>query len=238
MIIIQKIGKLFILLLIVAGLSSCGDDTETAPFEVIGEVIIAKRMINEETNFARIYYAYGNQPMASATVTLPEGGTIQLSAYDGTKRTYLEEPSIEDFSTELPEIGQFDFAVVNEDIEHTVTETLEFNDLPFAIIDSVGYSNQMVHVEWQSADDADSYHVRMVDDNYEPVFVGQLLNNTVSVYEITLSSSGWAGTPEQGKTYGIEVLAYKYEDGLTTGNDYLFNVNDLSISSKEVIWGE
>ena len=54
MITIQKIGKLFILFLIVAGLASCNDD-DPAPFEVTGEAIIVKRMLEDTTQYALMF---------------------------------------------------------------------------------------------------------------------------------------------------------------------------------------
>lgn len=237
MVTIQKIGKLFILFLIVAGLASCNDDDEVAPFQVIGEAVIVKRVINQETQYARYFYAYGNQPMTSAEVDLPEGGTITLSE-DQTERSYYDMPEIEDFTDTVPPIGQFEFTVVNQGIEHFDTETLEFNDLAIPVIDSVSYSNQKIYVGWEipTTDKPDSYLVRLVDDEHNIVFSGVLLNNTADVYYIEASSNGWIEAPEQ-KAYNVELWAYKYEDGIS-GNDVHFNVNDLSIASTQVIWGD
>jgi len=236
MISIQKIGKLALVLLVLGGFASCKDEQETAPFEVTGEVILIKRMIDDEVMYARTYFAYGNQPMQSGEVTLAEGGTLPLTAADDTKRTWQKTPAIVDFSATVPVIGQFDFTVMNEDIEHMVSDVLEFNDLGFPTIDSAGYNNGTIRVEWQDVANADSYLVRMVDENYELVFVGQLLNTNYTTYEIASNSGVWSKTPANGETYMVEVHAFKFEDGATNEN-YLYNANDLSIASKEVVWG-
>jgi len=238
MITIQKIGKLFILFLIVAGLASCNDDDDVAPFQVIGEAIIVKRVINQETQYARYFYAYGNQPMASAKVDLPEGDTSTLSAADQKKYTYYDLPELADFTDTVPPVGQFKFTVVNEDIEHFDTETLKFNDLAIPVIDSVSYSNQKIYVGWEipTTGKPDSYLVRLVDSENKIVFSGVLLANTADKYLIEASSNGWLETPEQ-KAYNVELWAYKYEDGFS-GTDVLRNVNDISIASTQVVWGD
>lgn len=236
MVTIQKIGKLFILFLIVAGLASCNDDENVAPFQVIGEAVIVKRVINQETQYARYFYAYGNQPMASAEVDLPEGGSITLSAADQTEYTYYDLPELADFTDTVPPVGQFEFTVLNQGIEHFDTETLEFNDLAIPVIDSVSYSNQTVYVGWElpDSDEPDNYLVRLVDGENNIVFSGVLLPNTSEKYVIAASSNGWLETPEQ-KAYKVELYAYKYEDGFS-GNDVLYNVNDISIASTDVVW--
>ena len=238
MITIQKIGKLFILLLVVAGLASCNDD-ETAPFEVTGDAIIVKRKINDEIRYARYLYAYGNYPMTSAKVTPPEGGEITLESLYVNNYTYADIPDTSGFTTTLPDIGQFTFTVVNEDIEHVVNESLSFNDLDIPVIDSISYSNQTIFVGWElpATDKPDSYLVVLVDEDYESVFSGVLLSNTADRYVIANQSGTWAKTPVNGETYMVEVHAFKYESGFTADN-YFLNANDLSIASAEVVWGE
>lgn len=236
MITTQKIGKLLILLFVLGGFASCNDKQETAPFEVTGEVIMVKRMLNDQVKYARTFFAYGNQPMSSAEVTLAEGGTIQLTAADDTKRTWQKTPTIADFSTTMPNTGLFDFTVVNEDIEHVTTDMLVVNDLGFPTIDSLSYNSGTIHVEWQDVAAAQGYLVRMVDENYESVFVGQLLNTSYNTYEIANGSGVWNKTPEDGKTYMVEVHAFVFEEGSTNEN-YLYNADELTIASHDIIWG-
>ncbi len=228
MITLQKIGKLFILFVITAGLASCGDDTETAAFDGVGDVVVVKRMLQEETRYARIYYVYGNQPMSAAEVSLPEGGTITLDPADQTKQTYYFEPSVAEFSTEVPEVGLFNFSVVNEDIPHVFSETAAFNDLAFVTIDTISVNSGLVHIEWQSNDDAEAYQVLMVDENYNQVFNGDLLSSSYSTYEFSPSQA------ESGKTYHVEVQAFSFE--ADAGSSYLYNIEEISISSTTIIW--
>jgi hypothetical protein len=229
MITLQKIGKLLILFIIVTGFAACNDDTENDNFDAIGDVSLIKRMINDEIRYTRMYYVYANQPMASAEVSLPEGGSLTLDPADQTKQTYFYEPSVMDYTTTVPTLGLFDFSVVNEDIEHIITESASNNNLGFATIDSVSVNSNMVHIEWQSVDGADAYQIRLVDENYNILFSGDLLNNTQGVYEFTPTQS-----VEIGQNYRIEVNTYSFEED--SGTSYLYNFEEIAISSIEVTW--
>jgi hypothetical protein len=237
MIKLQKFGKLSVLLMVFAGLASCNKNDNTAPFEVIGEAAIIKKLVEEELVYARVYYAYGNQPMASATVTLPEGGVYTLSAADSYKRTYYKEPEAADFSTSVPETGIFTFKVVNEDIEHTVNEELVARGLGIPNITEATPSaaNQSITVKWNLVADAENYLVRLLDDQDEQVFSGTLLKNSVVSFIIAPGSGTWNKTLENGKTYTVQVEAFIYEDSATS-NDYMYNIDEIAIGSKSIVW--
>lgn len=228
MITIQKIGKLFILFVLAAGLASCGEDTETAAFTGVGDVMVIKRKLQDETRYARSFAAYANHPMTSAVVSLPEGGTLTLESELGNKQTYYHEPSIGDFSVEVPELGLFEFTVVNEDIEHIFSENAAFNDLDFVTIDTISVNSGVVHIEWQLISEAGAYRVRMVDENNEQIFNGDLLGTNSKIYEFAPTQA------ETGKTYFVEVFAFSFEAG--SGNDPVRNIEEISISANEIVW--
>ena len=244
---IQKIGKLFILFLIVAGLASCDDDSELEEFNYYGDVVLAKRMLNNTIKYSPMYYAYGNRTITSAEVSLPEGETVSLSQSSYSSATFYDLPDISDYSEDTPDFDSYTFTIVNDGIEYTTTDILE-NDTLISIpsIDSVSFSYntyEEVYVEWELPDDnepdnePDSYLVRMVDKDYETVFTGFLLDNTQSTYKI---SDGWGSfdqTPIEGTIYTVEVHAFKYENDATT-SDYLYNVNTVAIASEDIRWGE
>ncbi|WP_340112038.1 hypothetical protein [Maribellus mangrovi] len=229
MITLQKIGKLFILLFIVAGLASCKDDTENDNFDGNGEVIVLKRQLNDDAVYARAFYVYANQPMSSASVTLPEGETLTLSPIPQTN-FYSHLPTIGDFTPSVPELGTFYFTVENEGIEHEFVESASFNDIDFATIDTVYANNNKVRIEWQLVAEADAYQVRLADENFEVLFTGDLLNNAQTIYEFWPVSQ----IPESGKTYKVEILAYSFEPD--AGNSLLYNIEEISISSVDIVW--
>lgn len=234
---IQKIGQLILFVLILLGVNSCDKNDNIAAFEVFGDVMIIKRMDGEQSKFARSYFAYGNYPMSSASVSLPEDGTITLTSPDETFRTYVKQPSLADFGNEPPITGTFNFTVVNEGIEHTVSDELTFNNLPYANITRAEYSDGVIMVGWEPVEGADNYLVRLVNNNYETVFTGYLVNASVTVYQIAATNGVMELTPENGVTYTVEVNTFDYEEGATSKNsDY--NVNEISVATTNVVWGE
>lgn len=233
---IQKNGLLIMISILLAGISSCDKDNNIAAFEVFGDVIIIKRMVGDQSKFARSYYAYGNYQMSSAEVTLPEGGTIVLASPDESKRVYLKEPAIVDYENEPPTTGNFDFTVVNEDIEHTVSDQLVFNNLAYANITRAEYTAGAAMVEWESVPDADNYVVQMHDTDNNIVFTGFLVSPANHIYQISANNGAWETTPVGGGTYIIEIHTLEYEDGATSANSE-YNINEISISSQSIVWG-
>jgi len=239
MITIQKIGKLFMMFLIVAGFASCNDDNDTEPFDAIGEVVTIKKMDMEADTvvYARAYYVYGNQPMSSAKVSLPEGGTITLTDTDTNKRTYFKEPDAADYSTDAPQTGDFTFTVVNEDIESTFAETTELKTLDIPEITEVtpSVSSGIITVKWDKVTDADSYVVRLKDDEGETVFVGTLLSSSVNNYQIASSTGTFTQSLVVGNTYTVDLQAILYED-TATNSDYMYNIEMIAIASQDLVW--
>lgn len=232
----QKIRQVALLFLVLAGVTSCDKNDSESAFEVKGDVMIIKRMIDDEVQYARSYYAYGNRSMSEASVTLPEGGTLDLVPFDGAKRSYIKEPVVADFSTDQPEDGDFDFSVINEDIEYNVTDELTFTDLPIDTITSATYNNETITVNWAKSTDADNYIVRLVDENLDPLFTGTLLNNTQGTFQISVGAGNWTGNPVTGHTYFVEVQSLSF-DADATNNDFYYNINEISVASKSIVWG-
>lgn len=231
---IQKIGQLILFVLILLGFNSCDKKDNIAAFEVFGDVMIIKRMDSDQSKFARSYFAYGNYPMSSASVSLPEDGTITLTSTDEKLRIYAKQPTPADFSSDSPMIGSYEFTVVNEGIEHMVTDQLTFNDLPYANITGANYNSGAIMVEWETVSNASKYEVRLVNSSNELLLKSSLLPDNSTLFQI---KDNFLIAPESGKTYTVEVRAIEYEEDATDGNlDY--NINEISIATTSVIWGE
>lgn len=233
MITIQKIGKLLMMFLIVAGMASCNDD-ETEPFTAYGEVLTIKKLVNDTVNYARAYYVYGNYPMSSATVTLPEGGTMDLTSYESNKQTYYEEPAAADYSKDAPEFGDFSFTVVNEGIEHTLAETTEMGTLEITEV-TVTTGSGIITVKWDKVTDADNYVVRLKDDEGAIAFVGTSLSNSAVTFQIAAGTGTFAQQLVSGDTYTLELQAIQYES-TATASDYWHNIEEISIASQDFVW--
>ncbi len=230
---ILKIGKLLVLFLVFNGLSSCQKDDNEAPFTMIAEVATVKRMINDEVNYARMYYAYGTQPMSSVKVTLAEGGLLNLTSSDASKRTWYMEPELSDFSSEMPTLGEYVFTVVNEDIEHTFTDELGNKGLGFPVISGLTAKNGMITIDWVSLANAKQYKIIVRNDQNEIHYSGPLLESIAKKFEVS-RSTGLSKDLVPGETYKVELMAFIYEDN-TTSENYLFNVEEISITSQSVL---
>ncbi|MDB4582228.1 hypothetical protein N9164_03680 [Draconibacterium sp.] len=236
---VQNFGKLLMLFVIITGVISCDKNEANITFEVIGDVFISKRLINDEEHFAHVYYAYGNQRISSATVTPQGGEEIELSPLDANEYTYGIQPTPEDFSTEFPGIGTFDFKVVNEGIEHSTSDMLLFDNLEIPHIDTVEFNSvsQTVMVEWETVSGAQSYIIKLTKDNGDIIFIGQLLNDLATVYEIDSNLGSWFEVPQYGITYNVEVHAFLY-DADADYSDYMYHIQENSIGNMKVTWGE
>ncbi|MFV0592293.1 MAG: hypothetical protein ACK5M7_12975 [Draconibacterium sp.] len=235
MITIQKIGKLLLMFLVVAGMTSCNDDDDV-PFSITGDVVTFKQMINDSVSYAPAYYAYGNYKMTSAKVTLPSGDSITLTDNEYGQSTYYQYPDSTDFSTEIPEEGTYTFTVVNEGITHSATDELEVKNLEIPTITEVtaaaGTANGTLTVNWESDTNTDNYVVWLKNDSGEVIFATKSLPNTSTTYIIS-ASTGFTKQFESGKSYTVEVHALLYEDSAL---DYLYNVEMIAIGSEDIVW--
>lgn len=236
MITIQKIGKLLMVFLIVAGMASCNDDDDKAPFAVIGETVTLKKMVDDTARYAVAYYAYGNYAMTSASVKFPSGDSIALSAMEGYKQTFYKDPASADYSKDTPEEGTFTFSVVNEGIKHTATDKLDVKDFDVPTITEVtaNTGNTSITVEWDKVTNADGYVIRLMNDEDEVVFISTFIPNTSDNFVIS-ANTGLKETLESGKTYTVDLQALLYEDS-ATASDRGWNVEMISIASEDVVY--
>lgn len=234
----QKIAKLLTLFLAAGILFSCDDDPTVVPFDVIGDVFVTKRMIDEEAQFANSYYAYGNQAMTMAQVTTPDGTEIELNSVNADGYTFGKTASDTDFTFDAPEEGNYAFDVIHEAIQHQAVDLLVFNDLDFTVISLAAMENSMLVVEWEENPDAEVYMLRLMSQEGEVVFNSPTLPSQTIRYEIDTNtgSGNWAdGYPNNGDIYTLELHAFIFDEEATEA-DYTFNIQEVSISDEEVTW--
>lgn len=181
MIKIQKTGTLLTLFLSIGILFSCNDNSSTEAFNVLGDVFVSKRMINNEAMFANSYYAYGNQAMTMAQVTDPEGTEITLHSTNSDSYTFGKPASSNDFSLDAPMEGNYTFDVINEEIQYQATDLLVFNNIDFTVIDSTSMQNEKLMVAWEENADAEVYMIRLISDEGEIVFNSPTLPNQTKI---------------------------------------------------------
>lgn len=226
------------MLLVAGNLISCNDNV-SAPFSVIGDSYIINRVGEEDIIFAQAYWAYGTQAMQSAKVTNPEGEEIILDPISTAKNIYALEPTLSDFSSELPVEGEYLFEVSNEDISHETTDLVTSDMLDIPVIDTAYYVDmrESMVVTWTPDGASEKYMVKMTDLDGNLIFSSNLLNSSQSAYEIERSAGSWFSYVQPGETYSIELHGILYEP-TATNEDFLYNVQEISIGVSECKWGE
>ncbi len=236
MIKIQKFRNSVLMLLVAFGLFSCGDDGGTAPFSVIGDVIVIKRTVDGEMKYANSYYAWGTQPMQMAKVITPTGPEFTLDALSDLKNTYGKEPGLNEFSSSAPAEGNYMFLVMHQDISHEAVDLLTFDDIDTTAISSVTISNQAASVEWVNNPDADNFVVRLTNTSGDLIFVSQTLSKEQRRLDFSPGAYGaWQETPVVGEDYLVEVLCIKYENTMDT-EDLSYHIQEISVAQQSTTW--
>lgn len=235
---IQNISKVLILALAVTGFISCSDD-EPVPFEVKGDVYLVTRLANDDLIFAMTYFAYGTQSMATAKVTSPESEEIELEALSNNKKIYAIEPTLADFSSDPGAEGNYVFDVIHEDISYQISDEVTYDIIDIPIIDTTYFDsfNQALSVEWTPDGTANHYKVRMTELDGELVFESRLLGASVEQYVIQENEGSWFKYLQSGKEYMVELHIILYEP-LASNDDYLYNIQEVSIGTQVASWGE
>jgi len=238
MITIPKFDRILAVLLTAAIFVSCNDDDNTADFTVIGDVFTTKKTINEEVQYARSYYAYGNQPMSAAKVTTPNASEITLTAANSIGNTWHKAASNGDFSTTVPTEGNYQFDVLHEDVPHEAFDILKIEDLPFSTITTNTVENSTLTVEWEGSAESEGHTIRLLSTNDEIIYASQLLSSEAIklIIDPSNSSGTWLdGYPNIGDTYKLELHAFLF-DSEASDLDRTYNIEVIAISEDEVIW--
>ncbi len=238
MIKIQKISRVFILFLVVTGLFSCGDDDNTRPFDLIGDVFVTKRMIDDEAQYALSYYAYGNEAMSAASVTTPDATEVTLSAANSMGNTWSKTATLSDFSMDYPTEGIYSFYVLNEDVPHEVNDYLTLHNSEFTEIVSSTMENSVLSVEWDENLDSEGHLLRLLTESGEVVFTSQFLSTQVSRLDIdpnTASGTWVSGHPKTGDFYTLEIHSFTF-DSDASDLDFSYHIDEIAITEQLIPW--
>lgn len=218
--------------------TSCLDDSDPQ-FDIMGDVIVTKKKVNDEVQYAPSYFVYGNLGIKSATVTLPnDGGTVDLDGTTGSL-TYSKEPAEEDYSVNIPEEGNYLFeAVSSKDEMLQVSDQLQLDDLAIPEFDSIKFiSNSTLKASWNAVSGADGYYIKILDSDGKDVFISYTLENDVTEYTILESdaSGKWQQTAATGQTYTIQINAFSYDAAATAINNG-YNIQEIAIGETQLDW--
>jgi hypothetical protein len=220
---------------------SCNEEPVEQEFELKVDSYIVKKKIDDELMFAKAYFAYGTKAIESATVTPPDlaGSQIELESSESTPTIFYKEPEMGDYTNMYPAQGEYVF-----DVESKEGEVLQEADMMEAgalevpeITEAIYHSDvQSMTVSWDSAQDANGFVVKLLNQNHEVIFVSYTLIASADEYEINQASGNWDGTAYSGDDYILQIQAFTYESSATEDNK-LYNIKEVAIGEKEIKWG-
>jgi hypothetical protein len=222
-------------------LLSCLNDPEPVALDYLPDAIIQKITDNQEEKYALVFWVYGNKELESGTVEGPTTGSWLLDKNSSNNQILNLFPEEEDYSSTMPETGLYEFTVSSTQTDEapvTMTDELEDEELGAVVIDTVKFNNLELTTEWQAVSGADRYLVRLYDSAGEMVFISEQIAGNQTEYTFNTVDQGWTGStlPVQGEAYSLELLAVLYESDASVNPEY--NIQCISIGSKEITWGE
>ena len=220
---------------------SCNKDNEE-PFQVFADVYYINRVIQGEVQTAISYYAHANNHIASATAETPDGETITLEDQLGFSTTWMKDPELSDYSIVVPDEGTYKFTVTSQDgVELVKNDVLKNVDLGIPEFDTITYSavNYGYNVTWNEVENTDAYIVRVLNENGLIIFTGYTVGDDVFEYQVIpgINTGTWTETPQIEEMYILQISAYVFDNDSDNSN-YTYNLEEISFSETEIIWGE
>ena len=236
----RRITNYVLIVITSVALVSCfGDDTESQ-FEVLTDAYVLKKKSGDEEVYARAFYAYANQLINSATATEIGGAgeKITLTQDPRSVYTYSKIPQVSDFNPYPPATSDYLFQVTSEGgIIKESQDFLSFDDIDIPDITKVEFAeiDKYLDVAWTEVDGADGYLLKILNEEGTEIIDGYGFSTDILEYRLNILLENWFETPEQGKTYIVEVHAYVYEPQVEPGYE-AYNVQEVSVSDAEIIW--
>ena len=221
----KKVGNTLLAFVFIFGLSACLKDVESS-FEIKGDAYVLKRVIEGDSQYATAFYVFANKAMSSATVTKPNSISVSLEPSPENSFTFLNEPAKNDFTSDLPIIGDYQFEILSVDDELVqTTDFLEFEDLSVPVINKSDYDSesQFLEVSWDPVPGAEGFAVKITKLDGEIIFISFSLDWDVIEYPISISAGSWTESPSFETNYILEVHAFTFESDSDAEN-YVYNL--------------
>ena len=226
------------LLIICLGFISCVDDTKV--LEASADAFIIKRLFNDEHHYAMSFQVTANKEIKSATATSPAQNTINLEVVPDFKFTFTKEPTLSDYSKNIPATGEYFFEIYSAEEELLqLTDNVEFEDLFIPEITNTEFNNtsKILSVSWNPVLNADGYAVKVARPNGDVIFISYSLDFDATEYQIGTTYGNWIQPPVVGSKYILEVHAFCYEDDIPN-EEKAYNLKEIAIGEKEIYWGQ
>lgn len=235
----NNVLKITVVILVSLVWVSCFKDN-TSDFEVYSDVFTINKKINDQPMHALAYYVYGNQMMKSATVSRVGGLGVETSLGISPSSVYTmnKEPEASDFKSYQEPAGEYLFKVVSENgVSLQDSDYLNPQNLGIPTITAVSFSsnNKLVEMGWSAVSKADGYVVKIADSTGVYIYAGETLDPETTTYTVNGLLGNWAKPINSGKSYSIQVHAFKFEND---ADSYYaaYNLEELSIGERKVVW--
>lgn len=226
-----------LVLLMTVLFTSCLENKDPQ-FDIVGDVFVVKKRVDNEVKYAPTYFVYGNLGIKSAKVTLPDaGGTVTLEGTTGSL-TYFKEPAEADFSANTPDEGNYLFeAISSKDETLQIGDELEIEDLIIPDFDILEFeSSTKLHVSWNEITGADGFFLRILDDEGNYVYISNSIDKNTFEYNIMDDDSqNWKQSVSSGETYTIQINAVVY-DAEATAISSAYNIQMIATSQAQITW--
>ncbi len=221
------------------GLLAC--DPEEVAFNPAADAFVITKAIEIDNKVDTVYglalHAFANKSMQTVSVTGDDNKTYQLKSFEGYPYDFYYQTPDNQFTSEMPSGGAYSFNIAAQSGETSMLSDNLSDDVIYPT-DTIKYefdaTLKKMKLTWTEIKDADYLIVKMFKDD-DQVFQSSSLLGDKEEYTISASGSGWASDfqPADGKTYTVQIDAFKYESGQKG-----VNLQARSISVDPIIWGE
>jgi hypothetical protein len=142
----------------------------------------------------------------------------------------------------MPAAGDYEFTVTssqNEEEPIKVKDNLGTEELDAMVISATEFASAKLKTSWATLANAEGFVVRLFAANGDLLYNSPLVVKTDTEFSFGLTDLGWLDASkkaEDTKTYKVELAAIRYETGVTVDKEY--NVQIVSMTSKDIVWGE
>ena len=221
-------------------LSACdNNDNYNVEFDAVGDIYVRCQMIDNEIKYAPVYIAYSNIYMSEAEVAHSDENSpiITLSKVGENTTIFTSTPSIEDYSTDNINNGDYEFNLISSESDTlNVKDELLVDRIDPIEITKFEYDadNHEIDIAWDVVNNSDIYRISIATK-----IDGREVYRAFTKEEVKLvktnNYSEWDGSYEmkEGTTYTVSVSAYKFED---SDNESLYHINQESVEYREIEW--
>ena len=227
----KKLHVMTLAALIMLGLSGC---EKAKVVNVASADVFIKAIKNDQgiPVYAAIHSVFSYNTMTSVSAKSPDGTSIALINYMNTGNSFYNDPPVTAYSTTLPPVGAYTYAVkFNDGEEIPYSNTLSSSALLPANITSLVKSakGDSVYISFDAIAGVDFYQIKVRKEDKQ-VFIAENLIDQSSPkktnlrYPFLLSSL----TSSISGTYTFEITGLLYE---STAYDYL---QAISTATKDI----